>query len=163
MTLPVEQFMQLILQASKELSAPTLAAIVGVLLAQGLNIANETTFAAAGFLVGTLLTQLRNWYRSREWPYLAYLCLHDGQLTHTLIFERHKEQALFRQVQYCQICGNRLVKHCPKCEKAVTLRAKDEEVGRFCRHCGDRLFDEVHEAPRTPSSSGPKRRHKRPD
>ena len=161
MALTVAQVMELILQAGKELSVPTIIAVVGVLLAQWLNPANESTFAAAGFLIGTLITQIRNWSRSRELPYMAYLCISDGKLTHTIIFDRHKEQAMFRQVQYCQICGNLLIKQCPKCGMAITLRAKDEEVGRFCRNCGDSLFDEISESPRVSPKRGLKRQQKR--
>lgn len=163
MSLTVDQFIQLAFQAGKELSVPAIAAIAGVLLAQWLGFANESTFGAAGFLIGTLFTQMRNWFRSREMPCLVYLCIIDNKLAHTVVFERHKEQAMFRQVQYCQICGNHLVKECPKCGKAITLRAKDEVVGRFCRSCGSRLFDAISESRNTPLRSSLKRRRKRPE
>jgi hypothetical protein len=163
MTLTVDQFLQLILQTGKELSLPALGAILGILLAQSLNSANASTFGAGGFLIGTLITQTKNWLQSRELPYLAYLCITDRKLTHTIIFDRHKEQAMFRQVQYCQVCGNPLLKQCPHCGKVITLRGKDEEVGRFCRSCGTRLFDETGGSPTVTSASGLRRRRKHPE
>jgi hypothetical protein len=161
MALTIDQFLQLILQTGKELSLPTLGALLGILLAQVLNLGNVSTFGAAGFLIGTLITQTKNWLQSREWPYLVYLCVTDHKLTHTIIFEHHKEQAMFRQVQYCQICGNSLLKQCPQCGKVITLRGKDEVIGKFCRRCGTRLFDETGGSPIGTSASGLRRRRKR--
>jgi hypothetical protein len=160
MALTVDQFLQLILQTSKELSLPTLGAVLGILLAQWLNAANVSSLGAAGFLIGMLITQTKSWLQSRELPYLAYLCITNRKLTHTIIFERHKELAMFRQVQYCQICGNSLLKQCPHCEKVITLRGKDEEIGRFCRSCGTRLFDETVGSPLVASTSSLRRRRK---
>ncbi len=140
MSITVEQFLPFLQQASKEFSLPTATAVLAVALAQWLAPPSASAFGATGFLLGTIIVQARNWLRSRDLPYVAYLCVINHKLNHSIVFDHHQEHSMFRQTYYCHVCGNRLIRECPECGYKIALRTKDEKIGSFCRNCGKRLF-----------------------
>lgn len=40
---------------------------------------------------------------------------------------------------YCELCGTKLIKKCPKCNKLI--ESKD---AKYCRHCGAQYFQPSH-------------------
>ncbi len=147
MMLSLDHVLQILQLATKEFSLPTAAAILGISLSQWIDPSSAPMFGASGFLIGTLITQTRNWLRSRELPYMAFLCVTNYKLTHAIVFASHEEHAMFRHGHYCPSCGNRLIECCPSCKRNISLRTRDEKIGGYCRSCGHLLFKDTSEDP----------------
>jgi hypothetical protein len=140
MSITVEQLLQFLQLASKEFSLPSITAVLAVVLAQWLAPSSISAYGAIGFLSGTIIVQARSWFRSRNLPFVAYLCIINQKLNHSIVFDRHQEHSMFRQTHFCQTCGNPLIRQCPRCGYEIALRSRNEKIGSFCRNCGKRLF-----------------------